>query len=157
MSAGQLGASPSLPGQELNATVSAQSRLKTPEQFKNIIVKSDSSGAKVHLSDVARVELGAEDYSVQVFYNGKQASGLGIKLATGANALATAEAVKAKIEELKLFFPEGLTAVYPYDTTPFVEKSIEGVVHTLFEAVALVFIIMYLFLQNFREIGRAHV
>ncbi|PST85386.1 AcrB/AcrD/AcrF family protein [Photobacterium sp. NCIMB 13483] len=150
ISAGQLGASPSLPGQELNATVSAQSRLKTPEQFKNIIVKSDSSGAKVHLSDVARVELGAEDYSVQVFYNGKQASGLGIKLATGANALATAEAVKAKVEELKPFFPEGLTAVYPYDTTPFVEKSIEGVVHTLFEAVALVFIIMYLFLQNFR-------
>ncbi|MEC6816813.1 efflux RND transporter permease subunit [Photobacterium toruni] len=150
VSAGQLGASPSLPGQELNATVSAQSRLKTPQQFKNIIVKSDSSGAKVHLSDVARVELGAEDYSVQVFYNGKQASGLGIKLATGANALATAEAVKAKVEELKPFFPEGLTAVYPYDTTPFVEKSIEGVVHTLFEAVALVFIIMYLFLQNFR-------
>lgn len=150
VSAGQLGASPSLPGQELNATVSAQSRLKTPQQFKNIIVKSDSSGAKVHLSDVARVELGAEDYSVQVFYNGKQASGLGIKLATGANALATAEAVKAKVEELKPFFPEGLTAVYPYDTTPFVEKSIEGVIHTLFEAVALVFIIMYLFLQNFR-------
>ena len=150
ISAGQLGASPSLPGQELNATVSAQSRLKTPEQFKNIIVKSDSAGAKVHLSDVARVELGAEDYSVQVFYNGKQASGLGIKLATGANALATAEAVKAKINELKPFFPEGLQAVYPYDTTPFVEKSIEGVVHTLFEAVALVFIIMYLFLQNFR-------
>ena len=150
LSAGQLGASPSLPGQELNATVSAQSRLKTPEQFKNIIVKSDSAGAKVHLSDVARVELGAEDYSVQVFYNGKQASGLGIKLATGANALATAEAVKAKINELKPFFPEGLQAVYPYDTTPFVEKSIEGVVHTLFEAVALVFIIMYLFLQNFR-------
>ncbi|WP_297486134.1 efflux RND transporter permease subunit [uncultured Photobacterium sp.] len=150
ISAGQLGASPSLPGQELNATVSAQSRLKTPEQFKNIIVKSDSAGAKVHLSDVARVELGAEDYSVQVFYNGKPASGLGIKLATGANALATAEAVKAKINELKPFFPEGLQAVYPYDTTPFVEKSIEGVVHTLFEAVALVFIIMYLFLQNFR-------
>jgi multidrug efflux pump len=85
-----------------------------------------------------------------VFYNGKQASGIGIKLATGANALATAEAVKAKIDELKPFFPEGLQAVYPYDTTPFVEKSIEGVVHTLFEAVALVFIIMFLFLQNFR-------
>ncbi|PSV33845.1 efflux RND transporter permease subunit [Photobacterium sp. GB-210] len=150
ISAGQLGASPSLPGQELNATVSAQSRLQTPEEFKNIIVKSDSSGATVHLSDVARVELGAESYSVQVLYNGKPASGLGIKLATGANALATAEAVKAKVEELKPFFPEGLTAVYPYDTTPFVEKSIEGVVHTLFEAVALVFIIMYLFLQNFR-------
>ncbi|MZG57751.1 efflux RND transporter permease subunit [Photobacterium lucens] len=150
ISAGQLGASPSMPGQELNATVSAQSRLQTPEEFKNIIVKSDSAGATVRLGDVARVELGAEDYSVQVFYNGKPASGLGIKLATGANALATAEAVKAKVEELKPFFPEGLTAVYPYDTTPFVEKSIEGVVHTLFEAVILVFLIMYLFLQNFR-------
>lgn len=150
VSAGQLGASPSLPGQELNATVSAQSRLKTPAQFEQIILKSDPSGAKVLLKDVARVELGAESYAVQVFYNGKQASGIGIKLATGANALATAEAVKAKIDELKPFFPEGLQAVYPYDTTPFVEKSIEGVVHTLFEAVALVFIIMFLFLQNFR-------
>ncbi|PSU86626.1 hydrophobe/amphiphile efflux-1 family RND transporter [Photobacterium kishitanii] len=150
ISAGQLGASPSLPGQELNATVSAQSRLKTPAQFKKIILKSDPSGAKVLLKDVARVELGAESYAVQVFYNGKPASGIGIKLATGANALATAEAVKAKIDELKPFFPEGLQAVYPYDTTPFVEKSIEGVVHTLFEAVALVFIIMFLFLQNFR-------
>ncbi|MCP4955139.1 MAG: efflux RND transporter permease subunit [Photobacterium aquimaris] len=150
VSAGQLGASPSLPGQELNATVSAQSRLKTPAQFEKIILKSDPSGAKVLLKDVARVELGAESYAVQVFYNGKQASGIGIKLATGANALATAEAVKAKIDELKPFFPEGLQAVYPYDTTPFVEKSIEGVVHTLFEAVALVFIIMFLFLQNFR-------
>ncbi|WP_279131769.1 efflux RND transporter permease subunit [Photobacterium phosphoreum] len=150
VSAGQLGASPSLPGQELNATVSAQSRLKTPAQFEQIILKSDPSGAKVLLKDVARVELGAESYAVQVFYNGKQASGIGIKLATGANALATAEAVKAKINELKPFFPEGLQAVYPYDTTPFVEKSIEGVVHTLFEAVALVFIIMFLFLQNFR-------
>lgn len=150
ISAGQLGASPSLPGQELNATVSAQSRLKTPAQFENIILKSDPSGAKVLLKDVARVELGAESYAVQVFYNGKPASGIGIKLATGANALATAEAVKAKIDELKPFFPEGLQAVYPYDTTPFVEKSIEGVVHTLFEAVALVFIIMFLFLQNFR-------
>ncbi|MCD9508817.1 efflux RND transporter permease subunit [Photobacterium phosphoreum] len=150
VSAGQLGASPSLPGQELNATVSAQSRLKTPAQFEQIILKSDPSGAKVLLKDVARVELVAESYAVQVFYNGKQASGIGIKLATGANALATAEAVKAKIDELKPFFPEGLQAVYPYDTTPFVEKSIEGVVHTLFEAVALVFIIMFLFLQNFR-------
>lgn len=150
VSAGQLGASPSLLGQELNATVSAQSRLKTPAQFEQIILKSDPSGAKVLLKDVARVELGAESYAVQVFYNGKQASGIGIKLATGANALATAEAVKAKIDELKPFFPEGLQAVYPYDTTPFVEKSIEGVVHTLFEAVALVFIIMFLFLQNFR-------
>ncbi|AUI86776.1 multidrug efflux RND transporter permease [Vibrio azureus] len=150
VSAGQLGGSPSVSGQQLNATVSAQSRLKTPEEFRDIIVKSDASGASILLADVARVELGAENYAAKVFYNGQPSSGLGIKLASGANALDTAEAVKAKIDELKPFFPAGLTAVYPYDTTPFVEKSIEGVVHTLFEAVILVFCIMYLFLQNFR-------
>ncbi|RJG40317.1 efflux RND transporter permease subunit [Motilimonas pumila] len=150
ISAGQLGGSPSVPGQELNATVSAQSRLKTPEEFRNIILKSDTSGANVYLSDVARVELGAESYAVQSFYNGKPAAGLAIKLATGANALDTADAVTAKIAEMKPYFPQGLEVVYPYDTTPFVEQSIEGVVHTLFEAVVLVFVIMYLFLQNFR-------
>ena len=150
VSAGQLGGVPSLPGQQLNATVSAQSRLSTVEQFQKIIVKSDTSGAKVLLSDVARVELGAESYAVESFYNGRPAAGLAIKIATGANALATATAVREKIDELKPFFPEGLEVVYPYDTTPFVEKSIEGVVHTLLEAVALVFVIMYLFLQNFR-------
>ncbi len=150
VSAGQLGGVPSLPGQQLNATVSAQSRLSTVEEFQKIIVKSDTSGAIVVLSDVARVELGAESYAVESFYNGRPAAGLAVKIATGANALATATAVRAKIDELKPFFPEGLEVVYPYDTTPFVEKSIEGVVHTLLEAVALVFIIMYLFLQNFR-------
>ncbi|MEC4725882.1 efflux RND transporter permease subunit [Shewanella sp. D64] len=150
VSAGQLGGVPSLPGQQLNATVSAQSRLSTVEQFQKIIVKSDTSGAIVLLSDVARVELGAESYAVESFYNGRPAAGLAIKIATGANALATATAVREKIDELKPFFPEGLEVVYPYDTTPFVEKSIEGVVHTLLEAVALVFVIMYLFLQNFR-------
>ncbi|WP_076413271.1 efflux RND transporter permease subunit [Shewanella sp. UCD-KL12] len=150
VSAGQLGGSPSLPGQQLNATVSAQSRLQTAEQFKNIIIKSDSSGANVYLEDVARVELGAESYAVESFYNGKPAAGIGIQLATGANALATAKLVREKIEEMKPFFPQGLEVVYPYDTTPFVEKSIEGVVHTLLEAVVLVFCIMFLFLQNFR-------
>ncbi|MCE2570860.1 efflux RND transporter permease subunit [Motilimonas eburnea] len=150
VSAGQLGGSPSLPGQELNATVSAQSRLQTVEQFEQIIVKADTSGAKVYLRDVARVELGAESYAVESYYNGMPASGLAVKLATGANALDTAELVKAKLAEMKPFFPQGLEVKYPYDTTPFVEKSIEGVVHTLIEAVVLVFIIMYLFLQNFR-------
>ncbi|MBB1382712.1 efflux RND transporter permease subunit, partial [Shewanella sp. SR41-2] len=150
ISAGQLGGAPSVAGQELNATVSAQSRLQTPEQFKRIIIKSDSSGANVYLSDVARVELGAESYSVDSYYNGKPASGLAVKLATGANALDTAEGVKTKINEMKEFFPQGLEVVYPYDTTPFVEQSIEGVVHTLIEAIVLVFLIMYLFLQNFR-------
>ncbi|WP_434339989.1 efflux RND transporter permease subunit [Motilimonas cestriensis] len=150
ISAGQLGGSPSLPGQELNATVSAQSRLQTVEQFQKIIIKADVTGAKVYLGDVARVELGAESYAVESYYNGKPASGLAVKLATGANALDTAEAVKERLAEMKPFFPQGLEVMYPYDTTPFVEKSIEGVVHTLIEAVVLVFIIMYLFLQNFR-------
>jgi multidrug efflux pump len=134
----------------LNATVSAQSRLQTAEEFRKIILKSDISGANVFLSDVARVELGSESYAVVSLYNGQPATGLAIKLATGANALDTAEAVREKIAEMKPFFPQGLEVVYPYDTTPFVEKSIEGVVHTLLEAIVLVFIIMYLFLQNFR-------
>jgi multidrug efflux pump len=150
VSAGQLGGAPSLAGQELNATVSAQSRLTTPEEFKRIILKSDPSGANVYLDDVARVELGAESYSVVSFYNGKPAAGLAVSLATGANALDTATAVREKIAELQPFFPAGMDVVYPYDTTPFVEQSIEGVVHTLLEAVVLVFVIMYLFLQNFR-------
>ncbi|QYJ97717.1 efflux RND transporter permease subunit [Shewanella alkalitolerans] len=150
VSAGQLGGAPSIAGQELNATVTAQSRLQTAEEFRKIIIKSDPSGAKVYLEDVARVELGSESYSVESFYNGRPAAGLAIKLATGANALATAERVREKVDEMKPFFPQGLEVVYPYDTTPFVEKSIEGVVHTLLEAVVLVFVIMYLFLQNFR-------
>ncbi|MGL4748917.1 MAG: efflux RND transporter permease subunit, partial [Shewanella sp.] len=119
-------------------------------EFRKIILKSDTSGANVFLGDVARVELGSESYAVVSLYNGKPATGLAIKLATGANALDTAEAVRDKVEELRPFFPQGLDVVYPYDTTPFVEKSIEGVVHTLLEAIVLVFVIMYLFLQNFR-------
>ncbi|MCL1112230.1 MULTISPECIES: efflux RND transporter permease subunit [Shewanella] len=150
ISAGQLGGAPSVAGQELNATITAQSRLQTPEQFRRIILKSDSSGANVYLEDVAKVELGAESYAVDSYYNGMPASGLAFSLATGANALDTAEGIKAKINEMKDFFPQGLKVVYPYDTTPFVEQSIEGVVHTLLEAIVLVFLIMYLFLQNFR-------
>ncbi|KPZ67600.1 Multidrug efflux pump subunit AcrB [Shewanella sp. P1-14-1] len=150
ISAGQLGGAPSIAGQELNATVTAQSRLQTPEQFREIILKSDSSGANVYLNDVARVELGSESYSVESFFNGKPAAGIGIQLATGANALETADNVREKLAELQAYFPDSLEIYYPYDTTPFVEKSIEGVVHTLIEAVVLVFLIMYLFLQNFR-------
>lgn len=150
VSAGQLGGTPSVKGQELNATISAQSRLQTPEEFQQIVLKSDVSGAKVFLGDVAKVEVGAENYMVTSFYNGRPAAGMAIQLATGANALETAEAVMAKIDEMKPFFPQGLNVVIPFDTTPFVGKSIEGVVHTLLEAVVLVFLIMYLFLQNFR-------
>jgi multidrug efflux pump len=150
VSAGQLGGAPAMAGQELNATVTAQSRLQTPEQFKRIILKSDSSGANVYLEDVGRIELGAESYAVESFYNGKPASGLAFKLATGANALDTAKNIRERLGELQAYFPDGLEIYYPYDTTPFVEKSIEGVVHTLIEAIVLVFLIMYLFLQNFR-------
>ncbi|MGI2258513.1 efflux RND transporter permease subunit [Shewanella sp. GXUN23E] len=150
VSAGQLGGTPSVKGQELNATISAQSRLQTPEEFQKIVLKSDPTGAKVFLGDVAEVEVGAENYMVTSFYNGRPAAGMAIQLATGANALDTAAAVMAKVDEMKPFFPQGLNVVVPFDTTPFVGKSIEGVVHTLLEAVVLVFLIMFLFLQNFR-------
>lgn len=150
VSAGQLGGMPSLAGQQLNATVTAQSRLQTAEQFKDILVKTNSDGSVVRLQDVAEVELGGESYGVVARFNGKPASGLGVKLASGANALDTAQGVKDALEELKPFFPQGLEAVVPYDTTPFVALSIEKVVHTLIEAVVLVFVVMYLFLQNFR-------
>lgn len=150
VSAGQLGGMPSLAGQQLNATVTAQSRLQTPEQFRDILVKTNSDGSVVRLQDVADVELGGESYGVVARFNGKPASGLGVKLASGANALDTAQGVKDALEELKPFFPQGLEAVVPYDTTPFVALSIEKVVHTLIEAVVLVFVVMYLFLQNFR-------
>lgn len=150
VSAGQLGALPAVSGQQLNATVTAQSRLQTPEQFRNIFVKTNADGSVVRLSDVADVELGGENYGVVARFNGKPASGLGVKLASGANALDTADGVKAALAELEPFFPEGLTTVVPYDTTPFVSLSIEKVVSTLIEAVVLVFLVMYLFLQNFR-------
>lgn len=150
VSAGQLGALPAVSGQQLNATVTAQSRLQTPEQFRNIFVKTNADGSVVRLSDVANVELGGENYGVVARFNGKPASGLGVKLASGANALDTADGVKAALAELEPFFPEGLTTVVPYDTTPFVSVSIEKVVSTLIEAVVLVFLVMYLFLQNFR-------
>ncbi|MBA6290620.1 efflux RND transporter permease subunit [Colwellia sp. MB3u-4] len=150
VSAGQLGAMPAIAGQQLNATVTAQSRLQTPAQFEEILVKTSSDGSVVRLKDVASVELGGESYRVVARYDGQPASGLGIKLASGANALDTADGIKAAINELEQFFPEGLEAVVPYDTTPFVSLSIEKVIHTLIEAVVLVFIVMYLFLQNFR-------
>ncbi len=150
VSAGQIGGLPAMQGQQLNATVTAQSRLQTPEQFRNILLKSAADGSVVRLSDVANVELGGETYNVVARYNGKPASGIGIKLASGANALNTAAGVKQALADLTPFFPAGLKAVVPYDTTPFVSLSIEKVVHTLIEAIVLVFLVMYLFLQNFR-------
>ena len=150
ISAGQLGGLPQSKGQQLNATVTALSRLQTTTQFENIILKSGPSGSIVRINDVARVELGAKSYDTVTFYNGKPTTGLAISLATGANALNTAAAVKSTIERLKQTLPEGVEVVYPYDTTPFVQLSIEKVVHTLFEAILLVFVVMYVFLQNIR-------
>ncbi|MCS3431914.1 multidrug efflux RND transporter permease subunit AcrB [Klebsiella sp. BIGb0407] len=150
VAAGQLGGTPPVKGQELNASIIAQTRLTSVDEFSKILMKVNADGSRVLLRDVAKVELGAESYDVIARYNGKPASGLGIKLATGANALETAQAVRDTIEKLKPFFPAGLEVVYPYDTTPFIKISINEVVKTLLEAILLVFLVMYLFLQNFR-------
>ncbi|MCL7715008.1 multidrug efflux RND transporter permease subunit SmeE [Stenotrophomonas mori] len=147
---GQLGGAPAIKGQQLNATINAQDRLQTPEQFRAIVVRSEADGSVLRLGDIARVELGAETYEFVTRYNGKPSTGIAITLATGANALATAEGVRTALDDLKPGFPRGLTAVVPFDTTPFVKVSIKGVVKTLLEAIALVFLVMYLFLQNFR-------
>ncbi|ECF6266681.1 efflux RND transporter permease subunit [Salmonella enterica] len=150
IAAGQLGGTPALPGQQLNASIIAQTRLKDPQAFGKVTLRVNTNGSVVHLKDVARIELGGENYNVVARINGKPASGLGIKLATGANALDTATAIKAKLAELQPFFPQGMQVVYPYDTTPFVKISIHEVVKTLFEAIILVFLVMFLFLQNIR-------
>ena len=147
---GQLGGAPSVKGQQLNATINAQDRLQTPEQFRNILVRGGTDGSELRLGDVARVELGAESYDFVTRYNGKPSTGIAITLATGANALDTANGVKAALEDMKATFPAGLESVVPYDTTPFVQVSIKGVIKTLIEAIVLVFVVMYLFLQNFR-------
>ncbi len=148
---GALGGLPAVAGQALNATVVVpQSRLASPEQFGNIILRASPDGSVVRLKDVARVELGAADYSVEARLNGKPVAGMGIKLTPTANALATATAVKAKMAELKPYFPQGMDYKVPYDTSRFVKISIEEVVKTLVEAVILVFLVMYLFLQNLR-------
>lgn len=147
---GQLGGAPAVEGQVLNATVNAQSLLQTPEQFENIFLKNTTSGAQVRLGDVARVELGADNYQFDSKFNGKPAGGVAIKLATGANALDTAEAVEERLKQLRPNYPQGMVDTLAFDTTPFIQLSIESVVHTLIEAVILVFIVMFLFLQNWR-------
>jgi len=150
IAAGELGGTPALPGQEINASIVVQTRLSTPEEFRNILLRVNQDGSQVRLGDVARVELGGENYQFETEYNNLPAAGLAITLAAGANALDTADAVRKRIGELQGFFPPNLEVVYPFDTTPFVKLSIEAVVHTLIEAIVLVFLVMYLFLQNFR-------
>lgn len=150
VTAGQLGSDPSLPHQELNATVTAQSRLKTPEQFANILVRVNKDGSQVRLSDIARVELGADSYNFKAQYNGHTSAGLAVYLGTGANQLETSDAVDAEIKTLEPLFPDDIHVVYPYDTTPFVKLSISHVLDTLIEAIILVVVVMYLFLQSVR-------
>ncbi|CAK8737208.1 Multidrug efflux pump subunit AcrB [Sodalis praecaptivus] len=150
IAAGQLGGSPPVKGQQLNASIIVQTRLKTAEEFGKIQLKVNPDGSQVRLKDVATIALGGESYDIIARINGQPATGLGVKLATGANALDTANAVKAELAQLQPNFPAGLKVVYPYDTTPFVKISITEVVKTLVEAIILVFLVMYLFLQNFR-------
>jgi len=152
VSAGQLGGLPAASGQQLNATISARSKLQSVEEFRNIVLKSTTDGASVRLGDVARLELGADSYTPRTEFNGKISAAMIVRLAAGANALDTAEAVKAKMKELEPYFPSELKlrTEIGYDTTPFVKISIEEVVKSLVEAIALVVLIMYLFLQNWR-------
>jgi len=150
ISSGQLGGLPAIPGQQLTATIIGKTRLKTPEAFRQILLKVNPNGSQVRLGHVARVELSSQDANLTSQYNGMPASGIGIKLATGANALDTARGVRATMAKLEPFLPEGVKVVYPYDTSPVISASIMTVVNTLFEAIVLVFLVMYLFLQNFR-------
>ena len=150
VSAGQFGGLPAEPGQRLNASIVVQNLLQTPEEFANIPVRTDADGSVVRIKDIGRTELGAENYDIQVAFNGKPCAGMAIRQAPGANALETADRVKAKLAEMSRFFPAGMKVVYPYDTTPFVRVAINEVVKTLFEAVLLVFLVMWLFMGNIR-------
>jgi HAE1 family hydrophobic/amphiphilic exporter-1/multidrug efflux pump len=150
VSAGQLGGLPAVDGQRLTATITAQTRLQTVEQFRGVLLRVSPDGSQVRLGDVARVELAGETSEIETFINGRPSSGIGVRLATGANALETSTAVRKRVDELARYFPPGLKVVYPVDTTPFVRLSIEEVLKTLAEAIVLVFLVMYLFLQNFR-------
>lgn len=150
VSAGQLGGTPAVPGQELNAVITAQTLLRTTEEFGEILLKTSPNGSSVHLKDVSKIELGSESYDSVARFNGKPAAGIAIKLAANANALKTGDIIKDKLEDLSEFFPKGMKFVFAYDTTPFVRISIEEVIKTLGEAIVLVFLVMYLFLQNFR-------
>ena len=150
VSAGQFGGAPAVEGQRLNAAIIVQNLLKTPEEFASIPLRINPDGSIVRMRDVGRTELGTERYESHALHNGKPTAAMAIRQAAGANALDTAKAVRAKMEELSRYFPAGMKVVYPYDTTPFVKVAIEEVVKTLLEAILLVFLVMYLFLGNIR-------
>jgi multidrug efflux pump len=147
---GGLGEQPLAGGSEFNAKIITQNRFSTPEQFRQIIVRSSPDGSAIRLGDVARVELGQDNYSFRLTRNGQQAAGMAIQLASGANALGTAEAVRARLKDLERTFPGDMAWTVPFDTTPFITASVESVIHTLVEAMILVFLVMFLFLQNWR-------
>ena len=150
VSAGQFGGTPATQGQQLNATITARTLLQTTDQFDAIVLRTNSDGSTVKLKDVAVSGIGTENYDIASFFKGKPVGGMAIRLAAGANALDTGNRVRAKMEELSKYFPPGMKVVYPYDTTPFVKISIEEVVDTLIKAIFLVFIVMFIFLQNIR-------
>jgi multidrug efflux pump len=150
VSAGQFGGMPSVKGQRLNAAIIVQHLLQTPEEFAAIPVRTNPDGSVIRIKDVGRTELGTERYDIVAEYNGKPAAAMAVRQAAGANALETATAVKNKLAEMSRYFPPGMKVIYPYDTTPFTQVAIEEVVKTLFEAVLLVFVIMYLFMGTFR-------
>ena len=150
VSAGQFGGAPAVKGQRLNASIIVQSMLKSPDEFAAIPIRVNPDGSIVRIRDVGRTELGTDSYDIDVLYNGKPSAGMAIRQAAGANALDTADAVKAKMKEMSRYFPPGMKVVYPYDTTPFVKVAIDEVVKTLLEAILLVFLVMWLFMGNIR-------
>lgn len=150
VTSGQIGGLPAIEGQQINAVINSKSKLTNITEFENIIVRSNKEGALVKLSDIAKIELGSDKYSTIARYKRHPATGMAVVLASGANALETSRLVKEKVSEIEKFLPLGVKVIYPYDSTPFIKLSINGVVHTLFEAVFLVFVVMFLFLQNFR-------
>mgnify|MGYP005844222005 CR=1 FL=1 len=150
ISAGQFGGAPAVDGQRLNASIVVQSMLKTPEEFAQVPIRINPNGSIVRIKDVGRTELGTDAYDIEVFNNGKPSAGMAIRQAAGANALDTADAVKAKMQEMSQYFPPGMKVIYPYDTTPFVKVAINEVVKTLLEAILLVFLVMWLFMGNIR-------
>ncbi|HBG77865.1 MAG TPA: hydrophobe/amphiphile efflux-1 family RND transporter [Phycisphaerales bacterium] len=150
VSAGQFGGMPAIEGQRLNASIIVQSMLKTPQEFAAVPIRTNPDGSVVRVGDIGRTELGAESYDIEASFNGKPSAVLAVRQAAGANALDAAKAIRAKLEDMSYFFPAGMKVVYPYDTTPFVRVAIEEVVKTLFEAILLVFLVMYLFMGNMR-------
>ena len=150
VSAGQFGGAPAVEGQRLNVSIVVQNLLKTPDEFAAIPIRMNPDGSIVRIKDVGRTELGIEAYDVVNYYNNKPSAGLAVRQVPGANALDTAEAIKTKLKDMSQYFPPGMKVVYPYDTTPFIKVAIEEVVKTLFEAILLVFLVMYLFLGNIR-------